>query len=68
MRREKEPSLARSTTLPKPELPPNAPGVPKGTRYRRQYGVIVLLEDEAAQIDAFGRLRHQGFKCRVVVT
>ncbi|EAQ27528.1 hypothetical protein ROS217_23417 [Roseovarius sp. 217] len=30
--------------------------------------MIVLLEDEAAQVDAFGRLRRQGFKCRVVVT
>lgn len=60
--------MARSSTLPKPELPPGAPGQPKGTRYRRQYGVIVLLEDEAAQVDAFGRLRRQGYKCRVVVT
>ncbi|MCG2606673.1 MAG: hypothetical protein KBO60_26835 [Achromobacter sp.] len=60
--------MTTSTTLPKPDLPPGAPGVPKGTRYRRQYGVIVLLEDEAAQVNAFGRLRRQGFKCRVVVT
>jgi hypothetical protein len=60
--------MALSKTLPKPDLPPGAPGRPDKPRYRRQYGVIVLLPDEAAQIAAFERLRKQGFKCRVVVT
>lgn len=60
--------MAFSKTLPKPDLPPGAPGKPPTPRYRRQFGVIVLLPDEAAQIVAFEQLREQGFKCRVVVT
>jgi len=64
----KEPNLAASTSIPKPDLPPSAPGRPRSDRYRRQYGVIVLLEDETAQIAAFENLRQQGFKCRVVAT
>jgi hypothetical protein len=59
---------ALSKSLPKPDLAPDAPGRPSTPRYRRQYGVIVLLADEAAQIAAFAALRGQGYKCKVVVT
>ena len=59
---------ALSKTLPKPDLAPDAPGRPATPRYRRQYGVIVLLPDEATQLAAFEALRAQGYTCKVVVT
>ena len=35
-------------------------------KYRQQYGVIVLCDDEPQQRDTFERLRRAGHACRVV--
>jgi hypothetical protein len=40
---------------------------PEG-RYKEQYGVIVICEDEAEQRKIYERLTEQGHKCKVVVT
>ena len=38
-----------------------------GYRYRQQYGIVVVLLDEAAQAKAYERLKRAGFdKLRVV--
>ncbi len=60
--------MRRSAKLDPPPLPPGAPGIPKGRRYRQQYGVILVVESEAAQIAAFDHLASLGYKPRVVVT
>jgi sporulation protein YlmC with PRC-barrel domain len=44
-----------------------APEPPEG-RYREQYGVIVICQDEADQRQVYERLTNQGLECRVVVT
>ena len=44
----------------------NTPGR-NGYRYRQQYGIVVVLPDEAAQAKAYDRLKRAGFdKLRVV--
>ncbi len=52
-----------------PPLPPNAQKAPAPNRYREQYGVILVCEDEAAQVrlyDALSDIRKSRIK--VVVT
>ncbi|MCA1944967.1 MAG: hypothetical protein LDL30_06740 [Desulfovibrio sp.] len=51
-----------------PPLPPDAPGRPKGTRYREQFGVIVLCRDEAEHRAVYEALTAQGYACKVVRT
>jgi hypothetical protein len=46
----------------------NAPGDPGEERYREQYGVIVLCDDETHQEQVYNTLMQQGYECRVVVT
>jgi len=60
--------MQTSQTIPLPDLPEGAPGVPKGNRYRQQFGVIVLAENEAAQAALFDDLTAQGHSCKVVAT
>lgn len=51
-----------------PPLRPGAPGRPTTPRYRQQYGLILVFEDEVAQKTGFEALVEAGFKPRVVVT
>lgn len=37
-----------------------------GFKYRPQYGVIVLCEDERQQCQVYDRLRTLGHRCKVV--
>jgi len=53
---------------PLPPLPADAPGRPAGSRYREQYGVIVLCEDATHQEKVYNELTARGFACRVVTT
>jgi hypothetical protein len=46
----------------------NAPGDPGEDRYRQQYGVIVICDDESHQEQVYNALLEQGYECRVVVT
>lgn len=39
---------------------------PPGFKYRQQYGLIVVCEDEADQKKKFDQLQKRGFKVRVV--
>ncbi len=59
--------MAGKTDLP--PLDPKCPGVPKGRRYREQYGVIAVCPDEASQRSLYEGLKDlQGAKLKVVVT
>ncbi|UWQ92970.1 hypothetical protein K3727_09395 [Rhodobacteraceae bacterium M382] len=60
--------MPKSTEIPLPPLPSDAPGIPKGTRYKPQFGVIVLVEDEPKQKALFDRLIQDGHRCKVVTT
>lgn len=41
---------------------------PNGYRYRRQFGIVVICENERDQVRAYTRLQRLGFrKLRVVV-
>lgn len=60
--------MQTSQTLPLPPLPPGAPGRPEGRRWRPQFGVIVLVSDEAAQRSAFEDLTARGYRCKPVST
>jgi len=60
--------MRTSARIDPPPLPQGAPGVPKGRRYRQQYGVIIVVENEVAQIAAYDHLTSLGYKPRVVVT
>lgn len=51
-----------------PPLPEGAPGRPPNDRYRERYGLILVVPDEAAQMELYARLVGEGFKPRVVVT
>ena len=51
-----------------PPLSDKSPGKPKGNRYREQYGVIVICEDEKHHKKTYEALCAQGFNCRVVRT
>lgn len=42
--------------------------VPQNDRYREQYGVIVVCEDELGQEETYNTLKSMGYNCRVVVT
>ncbi|MFA5589788.1 MAG: hypothetical protein WDA70_03595 [Lysobacteraceae bacterium] len=52
----------------------NAAGKPRtspgrnGYRYRQQYGIVVVLPDEAAQAKAYNDLKRAGFQKLKVVT
>ncbi|MCX7563785.1 hypothetical protein OS176_09610 [Xanthomonadaceae bacterium XH05] len=39
-----------------------------GYRYRQQYGIVVVLPDEAAQAKAYNDLKRAGFQKLKVVT
>lgn len=60
--------MPKSQTIPLPPLPADTYGKPKGNRYKRQFGVIAIVQDEAAQIALFDRLAAEGLKCKVVNT
>ena len=60
--------MQTSRMIDPPPLPAGTPGRPDRPRYRRQWGLIVVFEDEAAQRSAFDTLSKGGFKPRVVVT
>jgi hypothetical protein len=60
--------MQTSKKTPLPELPQGAPGRPDKPRYKRQFGVIVLLEGEEAQAAAYDQLKGMDYKCRVVTT
>lgn len=47
---------------------PGSPERPAPDRYREQYGIIVICEDEAHQREVFETLKRYGCKLRVVVT
>ena len=47
---------------------PGSPERPKPDRYREQYGVIVICEDETHQREVFETLKRYGWKLRVVMT
>lgn len=51
-----------------PPLPADAPGRPARSRYREQYGVIVLCEDATHQEKVYNELKARDFVCRVVTT
>jgi hypothetical protein len=54
-----------------PPLPADAPGRPKDTRYREQYGVIVLCQDAGHQERIYNALRdlsEHPLRTKVVVT
>jgi hypothetical protein len=52
-----------------PSLTPGAPGIPDRSRYREQYGVIVICPDEETQRRIFEGLQAvAGAKLKVVVT
>jgi len=52
----------RKTILRRPD-----PAV-SNARYREQYGVIVICNDEAHQSRVYDTLRSLGYACKVVVT
>lgn len=60
--------MKASQSIPLPKLPDDAPGLPKGRRYKQQWGVIVILKSEAEQIAVFNDLAAQGYHCKVVCT
>jgi hypothetical protein len=60
--------VPHSSKIPLPPLAPGCHGIPKGNRYKQQFGVIVLVQDEPAQKALFEELKAQGRKCRVVNT
>ena len=51
-----------------PPLPPRPPDRPEKSRYREQYGVIVICRDEVDQKRAYDWLRRFRRPVRVVVT
>lgn len=42
--------------------------IPKGQRYKEQYGVVVICEDEPHQQQINEDLHRRGLRCKVVVT
>jgi hypothetical protein len=60
--------MPKSQQINLPPLPQGAPGKPKGNRYKPQFGIIVLAEDEPAQAALFEALKAQGHRCKVVNT
>ncbi|KAF1073415.1 hypothetical protein MKHDV_03612 [Halodesulfovibrio sp. MK-HDV] len=51
-----------------PVLAPEAPGRPKDTRYKEQFGVIVICKTEAEHKQVYERLYSKGYRCRAVRT
>lgn len=51
-----------------PPLPEKSPGIPKGTRYKEQFGVIVICRDEVHHREVFEGLSGQGYNCKAVRT
>ncbi len=60
--------MKASETLPLPDLPAGCAGIPKGSRYKQQWGIIILVASEAAQIAEFEKLTALGYRCKVVCT
>lgn len=60
--------MTLSATVPLPSLPEGSVRRPPPGRYRTQYGVILIVEDEATQATLFARFRAEGFKVRIVCT
>ena len=53
----------------KPARPlPGSPERPEPDRYREQYGVIVICDDECHQREVYADLEPRGWKLKVVVT
>lgn len=50
---------------PLPPLPDKAPGL-NGFRYKSQFGVIVLCEDETEHKEVLHKLQAQGLRCKAV--
>lgn len=50
------------------ETAPNSPGDPGESRYKEQYGVIVICESESHQEGVYNTLVEMGYNVRVVVT
>jgi len=46
-------------------IPKKVPGR-NGFKYRQQYGVIVICDDERHQERVYNRLHARGLKCKVV--
>jgi hypothetical protein len=65
---ERRAKVPKSAEIPLPPLAPGSHGIPKGKRYKQQFGVIVLVQDEPAQKALFEEMKAQGRKCRVVNT
>ena len=61
-------STPRSQTIPLPDLPDGAPKAPPPGRYKPQFGVIVLVENERAQAAVYEAFNLLGLKTRVVST
>lgn len=61
-----------STNMAAAALPPlaeNSTGIPKGSRYKEQFGVIIVCPDEPSQRAIYEGLRSLlGCKFKVVVT
>ena len=45
---------------------PKQPPGPNGYKYKPQFGVIIVCEDEQSQRHAFEQLKNGGYKVRVV--
>ena len=61
------PKEAKGAALP--PLPENSTGIPKGTRYKEQYGVLIVCPDEASQHAIYEGLRALlDCKLKVLVT
>lgn len=59
--------MAKKEVLP--PLPDNAPGIPAGNRYKNQYGIVLVCQDEQAQINLYNALEGlRSTKIKVVVT
>ena len=46
-------------------MPDNVPGVNK-FRYKQQYGVIIICQNEAEHRQAYERISALGYKCKAV--
>ena len=58
----------KSTQRRAPRPLPGSPERPEPDRYREQYGVIVICENERHQREVFETLKPRGWKLKVVVT
>jgi len=57
--------MCAKDTKKAPPLPDNVPGVNK-FRYKQQYGVIIICQNEAEHRQAYERISALGYKCKAV--